>query len=330
MQGASISHAPFTSFLHPYLMDLRMFLNKKVAAAAVAAQMLAGGYAALPIAEKLASAASPFAITLVGPQTAAPGQTISYSVTVKNNGNFTVTGAKLMGGVPAQLTLLANQSTGGCAMISSTVFSCTPVSYAPGQTRTFTLVYMVKSNTAVGTVIDNVVDVWSDNADANWSNHFFTTVVAGGTGGGSNTTNVNANANTSVNNTINAAAQNNTTVNQQSQQNMPWNTWQTATVNPTANVGVTNTVNAGAQNNTQIWQPANPFATNTANVSTTANTGVNNAINAGALNNTAVWQQGQMNLPWGGGQAFTGAPTANAWVNSSVTAGSMNNTSVWH
>jgi uncharacterized repeat protein (TIGR01451 family) len=293
----------------------------------VVAAVMAVSLAGLPLIHRavspVAEAASPMVAVKTGPAFASPGATIVYTVTVQNTGNSNVTGARVADPVPAHLTFHPGMSTAGCGLQGTTVW-CNPETYVPGQTRTYQLAFVVSPNAPVGHVIDNVADVWSNNAEPTWSNHAYTRVIPGGTA----SVNVGGHASTAVNNQVNAASQNNTQVWQQQQNNMPFNTWQNVNLNPTAVTTVDNTVNAAATNNTQVRQNPGLWGASTT-VSPTAEVEANNQINAASQNNTALWQQQQNNMPWGGGQTANVNPTAVTTVDNTMNAGAFNNQAVW-
>ena len=86
------------------------------------------------------------AVNKTGPASANPGQTISYTTTVTNNGPSTATSVVVTDVTPAGLAFVSN--SGSCL----TQFPCNVGTLAPTQTATITSTYTVASNFAGGSI----------------------------------------------------------------------------------------------------------------------------------------------------------------------------------
>ncbi|MFI6283239.1 hypothetical protein ACIBCM_00550 [Streptomyces sp. NPDC051018] len=109
-----------------------------------------------------------------GPATVGPGDTVTYTITITNNGPGDSTGYTVTDAIPAGLTG-ASTSTPGCGIGSGTL-TCTATSLAAGASTTITL-----TGTAApgATSIVNTVTVTGNDPDPNPGNNTstFTTTV---------------------------------------------------------------------------------------------------------------------------------------------------------
>ncbi len=108
------------------------------------------------------------AVTKIGtPNPVLAGNTITYTITVTNNGPATATGVSLVDTLPANTTftsITASPAGSWNCSTFSTTGKCTNASLATGTT-TFTLLMKVNSGTAPGTVITNTATVSSSTPD---------------------------------------------------------------------------------------------------------------------------------------------------------------------
>ena len=104
-------------------------------------------------------------ITKTGPATAAPGERVTYAVTVANAGPSAATGVRVDDPTPAGLTWVS--TSGDCA----TAFPCDLGTMAPGTTRTIAATYTVAGGTAAPPEITNTATVLSGISDPNPANN---------------------------------------------------------------------------------------------------------------------------------------------------------------
>ena len=313
-------------------------MRKKLAAAIIGAQLLAGSYVASMFLPTVQADTVPVTISASGPATAAQGSTIAYTITLMNNSNTNFSGESVAFNINGSANILAGTTFLGsdqfnCVAISNATAKCDPINIGGGQSISFHVFFRVNAacNAGIDAMFDLNSTIPNPPSPATWSNDVHTTVSCNPMTGGNTTTTVNTNANVGVNNMVTTTAQNNTQVWQQQQNNMPVNTWMNANINPTANATTNNMVNAAATNNNNIASPGGWWGgfTNTT-LNTNAATTVNNGVNTTAQNNTALWQQQQNNMPWGSGMNVNLNPTANATTNNQVNAGAFNFNTVWH
>ncbi|PIQ76580.1 hypothetical protein COU78_02635 [Candidatus Peregrinibacteria bacterium CG10_big_fil_rev_8_21_14_0_10_49_24] len=113
-----------------------------------------------------------------GPATTLRGANITYNILVTNNSAFTVREASVFDGTPQNTTFVPNGSSPECYVAPGfTDVFCAPTDLAPGQQRTVTLVFKVNDNAPCNSTLNNIADVWSDNADPTWSNEVVTQVM---------------------------------------------------------------------------------------------------------------------------------------------------------
>ncbi len=118
--------------------------------------------------------------TKTGPATVRPGERITYTITLTNQGTLTEN-IRIGDHIPTNLTFVApgngSQTTAGCQPDGQGNIFCAYESFAPGQSRTYQLQFQVPQNMQCGSVIDNIADAQEGGASFVWSNHAFTTVV---------------------------------------------------------------------------------------------------------------------------------------------------------
>ena len=118
-------------------------------------------------------------IEKTGSSSVVRGDKITYGITVTNSGAFTVQNASIFDPVPPNTTYVPAESSPDCSFVPTAnppVIFCSPTNLAPGQQRTVTLVFQVESTAQCNGVISNIADVWSDNANPNWSNEILTQI----------------------------------------------------------------------------------------------------------------------------------------------------------
>ncbi|OGJ74039.1 hypothetical protein A2217_00110 [Candidatus Peribacteria bacterium RIFOXYA2_FULL_55_28] len=116
-------------------------------------------------------------IEKTGSSSVVRGEKITYDITVTNSGSFTVLNASIFDTVPPNLTYIPAESSQDCSYVGTAnppVVFCSPANLTQGQQRQVTLVFQVEQTASCGGVISNIADVWSDNADPNWSNEVLT------------------------------------------------------------------------------------------------------------------------------------------------------------
>lgn len=91
-----------------------------------------------------------------------PGHSLTYVITVKNNGNVDISDGKVTDTVPGQLTVT---SIGNGGRQSGSVITWSDIKVGAGETKEFTFKATVKSNTANGHVLDNKVKARSEDQD---------------------------------------------------------------------------------------------------------------------------------------------------------------------
>ena len=99
------------------------------------------------------------ALTKTGPATVVPGNTITYTITVTNNGLSSATGVSVADPAPAGLTFLSN--TGACA----TPFPCALARMDPGETRVIQSAFLVPASYQLPDPIVNTATVNSATPD---------------------------------------------------------------------------------------------------------------------------------------------------------------------
>ena len=107
------------------------------------------------------------AVTKSGPPTVTAGTSITYTLTVTNNGPADAQSVTLSDATPVGTTFVSNTQTGG------PTFTCTPgavncsiATLTAGASATFTVVFNVASSVTNGTVISNTALVTSVTGDA--------------------------------------------------------------------------------------------------------------------------------------------------------------------
>ncbi len=122
------------------------------------------------------------------PATVQPGQNITYTLTVSNNGPTTVTNVALSDVVPANTTYVSMTAPSGWSTptLSSGTVSTSIPTLAANTTATFTLVVKVSSGAASGTTIADTANITFTGS----ANPVSTSVTMNTTVGGSTTTNI--------------------------------------------------------------------------------------------------------------------------------------------
>jgi uncharacterized repeat protein (TIGR01451 family)/fimbrial isopeptide formation D2 family protein len=111
------------------------------------------------VATTLGSPLADLSILKSGPATVVPGDTVTFSMTVTNNGPSTATGVSVADPTPIGLTFVAN--TGDCA----TAFPCALGTMAPGQSKTIVSAYLVPATYQLPDPIVNSASVTATTSD---------------------------------------------------------------------------------------------------------------------------------------------------------------------
>ncbi len=107
----------------------------------------------------LGAASADLAVTKVAPATAIPGNNITYTITVTNNGPSDATGVTLADPTPTGLTFVSN--SGGC----TTPFPCSLGTIAAGATQTITATFLVPLGYTTPDPIINTATVSATTTD---------------------------------------------------------------------------------------------------------------------------------------------------------------------
>lgn len=107
-------------------------------------------------------------VVKTGPASATPGETISYTITATNNTGRKVTGVQVIDSFSGGLTYVAAGSTAGCVESGSAV-RCAGSDYAPGQSKSFTLLFRVPDNAGCNLKIVNQASLHCPNAPSGTS-----------------------------------------------------------------------------------------------------------------------------------------------------------------
>jgi len=97
------------------------------------------------------------------------GETVSYDITVTNNGPSDAQNVTVTDPVPAGLTLDAAASSASCSLGGS-IATCSTATVASGASVSYTLVFAIDAATADGTLVTNKTKVDSDTPDSDPSN----------------------------------------------------------------------------------------------------------------------------------------------------------------
>ena len=113
-----------------------------------------------------------------GPSSVLRGDTITYNIVVRNTSPTEVLRNTLVfDQTPANTTFETAGSTPGCFIgVGFTDVYCPAEDIPVGGTRNVTLVFRVENTAPCDSFINNIADVWADNADATWSNELITQV----------------------------------------------------------------------------------------------------------------------------------------------------------
>jgi large repetitive protein len=121
-------------------------------------------------------------IVKTGPTTAAAGGTITYNVTVTNEGPSDAINVRWTDTLPPDTTFVSNTQTAGptfsCANPvpgATGTITCIRSPFTAGSTATFTLVFAVSSDLPAGSTISNTADITADTADPDGSDNSSTT-----------------------------------------------------------------------------------------------------------------------------------------------------------
>ncbi len=112
-----------------------------------------------------------------GPATANPGDNVTYTLTIANDGPDAAENATLTDVIPAGMTFVSLAEPGlpwVCttpAVGAGGTVQCTNAAFAAGGSATFTLVVNIPSATAPGTVFSNVATGSSDTFEGNEENN---------------------------------------------------------------------------------------------------------------------------------------------------------------
>ena len=116
-------------------------------------------------------------VSKTGPDTAAAGSNVSYSITVNNGGRDAASNVTLSDPLPRGMTFVSITQNSGPAFSCSTpavgeggTVTCTIASFSSGSVASFTLVVNVGSNTEPGTTFTNVATVSANTFDPNEEN----------------------------------------------------------------------------------------------------------------------------------------------------------------
>ncbi len=123
------------------------------------------------------------AVTGNAPATAAPGSTITYSLTVTNNGLDAVPNVTLTDTLPAGVTYQSLSVPTGWTLgqlSGQTITATSAAGLAPGASATFTLTVTVNSSTAGGTTLTNSVSVSPTTDDSTTANNTLTLTTTAG------------------------------------------------------------------------------------------------------------------------------------------------------
>lgn len=121
-------------------------------------------------------------INKTGPATVTAGGTVTYTVTVTNNGSTDALGLAFAD--PDNSDLTVTGTSDGCAK-SSGVTRCLVGTETAGETKTYTITETVDSSLADGTQVENCVALTSSDADVSGSSCATSSVLTGGSGGAS-------------------------------------------------------------------------------------------------------------------------------------------------
>ncbi|HEX7155452.1 MAG TPA: hypothetical protein VF618_28560 [Thermoanaerobaculia bacterium] len=111
------------------------------------------------------TASADLSIVKTGPSFIGAGQSLTYSLTITNNGPDAATSVVVSDATPANTTFVS--TSGDC----TTAFPCALGTLASGTSKTITATYLVGAATPGGTVISNSASVTSTTADSNAANN---------------------------------------------------------------------------------------------------------------------------------------------------------------
>jgi uncharacterized repeat protein (TIGR01451 family) len=128
-------------------------------------------------------------VTKTGPNLITAGTTVTYTVTLVNNGPSDALNVTLSDALPAGMTLVSESQVSGGAFFTDTTTGNTPsfnsaevdglVEFPGGNVNTFQIVASLPSNAANNTNLDDTATVTSDTPDSDLANNTFTFVSTG-------------------------------------------------------------------------------------------------------------------------------------------------------
>jgi uncharacterized repeat protein (TIGR01451 family) len=120
-------------------------------------------------------ATAQFSATLSGPAVAAPGSTITYNLTVRNDGSSSQSDIRVLDNIPANLTFVPSASTAGCTQQGNAVI-CPAQTFAAGQSASYNLSFQLSQNAQCNSIINNAANVQQNSVTIATSNNVQTQV----------------------------------------------------------------------------------------------------------------------------------------------------------
>jgi uncharacterized repeat protein (TIGR01451 family) len=109
-------------------------------------------------------------VVKIGPEAIGTDIDIVYTLAVTNAGPDPAQNVVVTDNLPAPLTFVSLQQTGGSASMSCLTSTCSVATFGVGETAILTLTGHVPASTASGTLIQNTATVTSDTLDSNDEN----------------------------------------------------------------------------------------------------------------------------------------------------------------
>ena len=116
-------------------------------------------------------------VTKTGPDTAAPGSNVAYTINVLNNGPDDAISAVLTDNIPAGMLFVSSAQDSGptfsCSdppVGSGGTVSCSIAAFLNGSAASFTLVFQIPNGTPAGTLFLNTASISSSTPDPNGEN----------------------------------------------------------------------------------------------------------------------------------------------------------------
>ena len=113
---------------------------------------------------------SDLAVIKTGPNTAAAGADVTYSVTVINTGPDDDPNVTLSDPIPAGMTFVSTVQNSGPTFVCDATVTCTIASLASGANANFTITFHIPVATAPGTTFTNIATISGSNSDPNNEN----------------------------------------------------------------------------------------------------------------------------------------------------------------